>query len=156
MSAIEIGELKAVGVEGQRVRPRGQQLANPDGKRRIRATDERNLLPGDFVAMAVRAVKDPGAPQIAEAGNCRELVREPRRDENVAGLENLAAGKFYLPWPVLGIPGEFLHRALGNGSAEFLDLRVTALKQFGGSRAIEAKDAVGMVTEAIAGSPGID
>ena len=74
----------------------------------------------------------------------------------MAGLENLAAVKLYLPRLALRIPGEFLHRALGNGSAEFPHLRVAALKQFGGSRAIEAKDAVGMFTEAIAGSPGID
>ena len=45
---------------------------------------------------------------------------------------------------------------MGNGAAEFFNLRVTALEQFGRSRAIEAKDAVGMFAEAIAGSAGID
>lgn len=106
--------------------------------------------------MAVRAVKDPCTPQVVESRDRGKLILEPCRDENVAGLENLAAGKFYLPRPVLGSAGEFLHRSAGYGSAEFLHLRVTALEQFGRDRAVEAKDAMGMFAEAIAGSTGIE
>lgn len=128
LGAVKLGELKAVGVEGQRVRPRGQQLADPDGKRRIHAADECNLLPGDFVAMAVRAVKDPGAPQIAEAGDCRELVCETGSNEDMAGFEKCAIGESYLLRGLLGRPGEAFHRGVGNMSTKFLQFRVAPLE----------------------------
>ena len=62
LGAVKPGELKAVGVEGQSTRPLRKQFANADSKRRIRAANERNLLPLDLVAVAIRAVKEARSP----------------------------------------------------------------------------------------------
>ena len=61
-----------------------------------------------------------------------------------------------MPRGLLGRSGEAFHGVVGNFSTKFLQFRVAAFEQLGGSHAVEAEDAVGMFAEAVAGSAGID